>query len=80
MTTFTIHIDDSSLEKAFLSFLKTLDVKYKKSVTVKRDDGAYNRIIPAEETGSPTQLFEKWNNLNIDPKTLRKQAWRRDIV
>lgn len=56
---------------------KTLE---KKSVTKKPRGVKTTRGIKKKSSGkiSPTYLFGKWKNLDIDPKKLREEAWDRN--
>ena len=46
-----------------------------KKINAKKIKVLKKRIVP--EKISPTYLFGKWKNLDIDAKKLRKEAWER---
>ena len=46
-----------------------------KKLNAKKIKGLKKRIVP--EKISPTYLFGKWKNLDVDAKKLREEAWDR---
>lgn len=76
MNLYTVYLNDTLLEKAFLSFIRSLNIRH----TKRTDVSETLRIIQPQTEGNPAMLYGKWKDIEIDAKELRTKAWQKDII
>lgn len=81
MTQVLINIqeDNVSLVKMLVEKLGgDFEIKKEEKATAKKGNGKKKAAVEEiEEIVSPTYLYGKWKDTDIDPKTWRREVWRR---